>query len=168
MVYWTTAAFTVGLVGHSLLELAARIYYAHRNTMVPFVVAVGATVGNIALCLILVRPMGGAGLALANSIAVTIQSIVLLWLGWKTLIRFDVQSVFGSLWRTGMALMAMAAVIWRVTQRGDSWGTLWTAAAASVLGGLAYATVTGVLNYQEVYKLVQILGARLGIKDIRG
>jgi putative peptidoglycan lipid II flippase len=167
MVYWTTAAFTVGLVGHSMLELAARIYYAHRNTLVPFVVAVGATIANISLCVVLAAPLGGAGLALANSIAVTIQSIVLLWLGWKSLVQFDVRSVLGLLWRTGIALVAMSAAIWWVTQREDSWGTVWTAVAASLLGGLAYATLVGLLNYREARRLVQVLCARVGTQNVK-
>jgi hypothetical protein len=91
-----------------------------------------------------------------------------LWLGWQSLVRFDVQAVLGLIWRTGLALAGMAAVIWWVTQRQESWGTLWTAGAASALGGLVYVAIVGVLNYREARALVQTLGARIMTNEARG
>jgi putative peptidoglycan lipid II flippase len=163
MVYWTTAAFTVGLVGHSLLELAARIYYAHKNTIVPFYVALGATVANVGLSLALARPLGGAGLALANSIVVTIQSVILLWLGWQRLVRFELAPVLRLLWRTGIALAAMAGVIWWVIQQQERWSNVVVTALASGLGGLIYIIIAGLLNHRETHALIRVVRARLGI-----
>jgi putative peptidoglycan lipid II flippase len=152
MVYWTTAAFTVGLLGHSLLELAARVFYAHKNTVIPFWAALGATVLNVALCVALDAPLGAAGLALANSIVVTLQSAVLLWLGWRTRVHFDWRPVWRLCWHACVALGAMAAVIWWVSQQ-TGWGHLRTAMIGSVAGGGAYLGIMALLNQEEMYAL---------------
>jgi putative peptidoglycan lipid II flippase len=164
MVFWTTAAFASGLVGHSVLELAARIFYATKNTLIPFWVALGATALNTALCVVLAAPLGAAGLALANSIAVTLQSGTLLWLGWRTRAQFDWRPVSRLCWRAGIALAAMIAVIWLAEQQAG-WGHLWKAAAGSVAGGGVYVGLMALLNRDEARALwrtvVRSVGNRL-------
>jgi putative peptidoglycan lipid II flippase len=160
MVYWTTAAFTVGLLGHSLLELAARIFYADKNTVTPFWAALGATALNVVLCVVLVAPLGAAGLALANSIVVTLQSGALLWWGWRTRVRFDWRPVWRLCWRAGIALAAMAAIIWFVTQQ-TGWGHLRTALIGSLAGGGVYLALMALLNREETRTLVRTVRQRV-------
>ena len=160
MVYWTTAAFTVGLLGHSLLELAARIFYANKNTVTPFWVALGATALNVVLCVLLAAPLGAAGLALANSIVVTLQSSTLLWLGWRARVRFDWGPVWRLCWRAGIALAVMAAIIWLVTQQ-TGWGHLRAALVGSVAGGGAYLALMALLNREETRTLLRTVHERV-------
>jgi putative peptidoglycan lipid II flippase len=160
MVFWTTAAFTAGLIGHSLLELAARIFYATKNTLIPFWTALGATALNVALCVVLDAPLGAAGLALANSIAVTLQASTLLWLGWRTRAQFDWRPVWKLCWRAGIALAAMVAVIWLTVQQ-SGWGHLQTALVGSVAGGGAYVGIMGLLNQREARALLYTVRQRI-------
>lgn len=155
-VYWTTITFTLGLPGHSLLELAARILYAHQNTLIPFWMALGATALNLSLCLVLAPLLGAAGLALANTIAVTLQSSLLFWWGWRTRVRFDWRPVWQLGWRTGAALIVMAAAIWLVTIH-TTWGPLWTALLGSSVGGGAYLAAMALLNPRERDLLFQVV-----------
>jgi putative peptidoglycan lipid II flippase len=153
MVYGATVAFTAGLLGHSILELAARIFYAHKNTRTPFWVALGATVLNLGLCLALVSPLGYAGLALANSIAVTLQSGLLLWLGQRSLVRFCWRRVWSLTWKATLASAAMAGVILLVTHQQGELGHLRTALLGSACGGLTYLVFLALLNKNEVSRL---------------
>jgi putative peptidoglycan lipid II flippase len=155
MVYRATVAFTLGLLGHSLLELAARIYYAHQNTLVPFGIALGATVLNAALCTVLARWLGQAGLALANSIAVTFQSGVLLWLGWRTRLRFPVGPVWATAWRAALAAVLMAGVIAGIDARVGEWRLLWRATLGTVVGGGAYLGAMALLHRKEMLAMAQ-------------
>jgi putative peptidoglycan lipid II flippase len=161
MVYQATVAFTVGLLGHSVLELAARLFYAHKDTLTPFWIALGANVLNIALCVALSPPLGHAGLALANSIAVTLQSAVLLWLGWRSLVRFHWHPVWSLLWRVMLASAAMAASILLVTSRQPALGDLRTALVGTMVGSVTYLGLVALLNRNEARRLAGLLRARL-------
>ena len=77
-VYVALRFYALGLTAHTCLELAARTFFAQQDTVTPLVVAAASAAANIALALLLMRPLGYGGLALANSLAVTAEVIVLL------------------------------------------------------------------------------------------
>jgi putative peptidoglycan lipid II flippase len=73
-------AYMLGLLGHSLLEVAARAFYAQQDARTPLRVT-GIGLGTFTLCaLILFQPWGAVGIAVANSIAFTLEAIILLTL----------------------------------------------------------------------------------------
>jgi len=78
LVVRTAQAFLLGLVGHSLLEVAARGFYARQNALVPLAGAMIGLACFVALALVLYQPLGSAGIALANSLAFTLQAVLLL------------------------------------------------------------------------------------------
>ena len=77
-VVWATRAYLLGLMGHSLLELAARSFYAHQNPRPPLVFAAINVLVYLILAISLSRLLGASGIALANSIAFTIEATALL------------------------------------------------------------------------------------------
>jgi putative peptidoglycan lipid II flippase len=72
-VYWALQFYALGLVGHSTLEVATRIFYAEHDTRTPFLVAAAAMLAHLALSLTLMHGLGHGGLALANSLAVSLE-----------------------------------------------------------------------------------------------
>ncbi len=72
--------FLLGLTGHSLLEIAARTFYARQNAIVPLIAASLTAATFVGLCLALIPFMGHAGIALANTLAFTAEALGLLWL----------------------------------------------------------------------------------------
>ena len=78
LVVQTAQAFLLGLAGHSLLEVTARGFYARQNAVVPLAGAMIGLACFVALALVLYQPLGSAGIALANSLAFTLQAILLL------------------------------------------------------------------------------------------
>ena len=72
--------YALGLVGHASLELVARAFFARQDTITPLLLATASALVNIVLGLLLMGPLGFGGLALANSIAVTAEVIVLFLL----------------------------------------------------------------------------------------
>jgi putative peptidoglycan lipid II flippase len=78
LVTWVVQAYALGLIGHSTLEVAARAFYAQKDTLTPLFVAAGAMIVNIGLSFMLSARIGVGGLALANSIGVTVEVIALL------------------------------------------------------------------------------------------
>ena len=72
--------YAAGLVGHAALEIAARAFFARQDTLTPLVVAVLGMVVTVGASLVLRGPLDHAGLALANSLGVSAEVGLLLWL----------------------------------------------------------------------------------------
>jgi putative peptidoglycan lipid II flippase len=80
LVVWATRAYLLGLIGHSLLEMSARSFYAQQDARTPlFLAALNAGL-YILFAITLSRWMGAVGIALANTIAFTIEASLLLFL----------------------------------------------------------------------------------------
>jgi putative peptidoglycan lipid II flippase len=77
--------YALGLVGHSVLEVAARTFYAQKDTLTPLIVAAGAMLVTVMASWLLMRPLSYGGLALGNAIGFTVESGVLVWLMEKRL-----------------------------------------------------------------------------------
>jgi len=75
---YALAFFAPGLIGHVVVEIVARAFYALKDTLTPVLVGVAAMTLNIALSLLLIRPLAHGGLALANSLATLAEMGVLL------------------------------------------------------------------------------------------
>jgi putative peptidoglycan lipid II flippase len=105
--------FALGLVGHVTLEIVARAFYAQKNTLVPLYVAVVAMVLNVVLAVLLVRPLGHAGLALANSAAVSLEVLLALWLLGRMIHGIEGRALTATLARslTAAAVMALAITL---------------------------------------------------------
>ncbi len=78
LIQWAVQGYALGLIGHSLLEVAARTFYAQQDTWTPLVVAIGAMAVGIAASVILRPVFGVGGLALANAVGVTVEVAALL------------------------------------------------------------------------------------------
>ncbi len=80
LVVWTTRAFLLGLAGHAMLEIAVRGFYAQQDAITPlWASALMATIFTL-LAIILARFIGSVGIALANSLAFSIEALVLWFL----------------------------------------------------------------------------------------
>jgi putative peptidoglycan lipid II flippase len=72
--------FLPGIAGHSLVEIAVRTFYARQSPWLPLVGAILTALTFAGLCVLLVPPLGHAGIALANTLAFTVEAAGLLWL----------------------------------------------------------------------------------------
>jgi len=78
LVVWVTRGFLVGLMGHSLIEVAARAFYAQQKALVPLGTSFLATATFVILAIGLGYALGAPGIALANGLAFTGEA-ALLW-----------------------------------------------------------------------------------------
>lgn len=80
-VYNTSIAlqmYSVGLLFFSAVNVLTRVFHAEKDTKTPVKCAFFSFIANIVLTLVLMKPMGHAGIALASSVAAALNS-VLLW-----------------------------------------------------------------------------------------
>lgn len=99
--------FALGLLGHVALEIVARMYYAQKDTLTPLWLAVLAMLLNIGLAYLLVGPLAQGGLALANSVAVSIEVLVGLALLRGRLGGIEGRRLASTLGRSLVAALAM-------------------------------------------------------------
>lgn len=72
--------FLLGLVGHSLVEVASRTFYAHQEARTPLILATLTLGLYVVLALALTPYLDFAGLALANSLAFTTEALIMLFI----------------------------------------------------------------------------------------
>lgn len=148
LVVWCTRAYLLGLMGHSLLEIASRSFYAQQDARTPLFAAALNAVAYIALAVFLSPRLGAPGIALANTLAFTSEALLLLFLLNRQLP--GLMRMGGTIVRVGLAAVAGGAVVLAILQM--SLPALPLALAALVLGGL------GVLPFiwPEVKMLVRL------------
>ncbi|MDK2981898.1 MAG: putative peptidoglycan lipid flippase [Chloroflexota bacterium] len=117
LVAWALLWYALGLVGHCVVEIISRAFYALHDTRTPVIVGVGAMSLNLALSFAFValfRALGWmphGGLALANSTATLLESILLLYLMNRRLKGIDAGTILQSMLKFLLAGALMALLI---------------------------------------------------------
>ncbi len=78
--YMTSQAlifYSIGLIGSSLRMMLNKVYYSFQDTTTPMINGVIAVAINVILNLVLIKPMGHTGLALATSISAIVTTLIL-------------------------------------------------------------------------------------------
>jgi putative peptidoglycan lipid II flippase len=80
LVVWVTRGFLVGLMGHALIEVASRAFYAQQNALIPLGASFLASLTFVVLAVAFGFSVGAAGIALANGLAFTGEALLLWYL----------------------------------------------------------------------------------------
>lgn len=159
LVAWALLWYAAGLVGHALLEVIVRAFYAMYDTRTPVYVGVGAMTLNVLFSLSFSRwflnigwaPHGG--LALANSLATALEAGLLLYL-----MRKRLGGLWGGRLRAGLvrmsisgAAMALVLALWLRLQA--SMPVIIHALGGILLGVLIYWITSWLLRVEESRRL---------------
>ncbi len=156
------AFFSLGLVGHIVVHVLTRAFYAMQDTRVPVTWAIVAVVLNVALMLLLVGPMGVEGLALAVSISAMAEVLGLLWALRARLETLDEGSLLAALWRAALAGAAAGLVMLGGSRflrdtlpdlQGHGLGRLLGLLALLAIGSAAYLAVAALIRSPELGQL---------------
>lgn len=169
LVAWALLWYTVGLVGHSAVEILSRAFYAMKDTKTPVVVGVIAMSINILLSILLgslflrIGWLAIGGLALANSIATGLESIVLLIILRKRMNGLEGRKIFILLVKVTVAVSLMGIAIgWLVNSVALSDGV--TLVIGAILGGGLYAGLLLALRVEDFTVLVKYFMRKLNRK----
>ncbi len=154
--------FALGLVGHTTLELVARTFFAQQDTLTPLWVAAAAAGLNIGLGLVLMGPLGYGGLALANSVAVTVEVVILLVLLRPRLHGVEGRQTLKALLRVLAATAVMGLAVIGVLALGSQAGLegLPTVLLAALTGAVVYALAALVFGVVSIRRLWRVLTYR--------
>lgn len=115
------AAYAIGLPGFILVKILASAFFSRQDTATPVKVAVIAMLSNIILNLLLVIPLAHAGLALATSLSAYINAGLLYLLLIRAGHYVPPGPMTALLVRTGIGLVAMAALLGYFLPEDMSW-----------------------------------------------
>jgi putative peptidoglycan lipid II flippase len=150
------AYYAFGLIGHSAVEIVARAFYALHDTRTPVAVIVGGMALNILLSLALREPMGYAGLALANTIAVLLETVVLVWLLARRLDGLEWPQLWSTIGRSTLAAAIMALPLGWAAERWGDGPALLVGGGGLAAGGLLYLMAAVLLRMPELRTLRRV------------
>jgi putative peptidoglycan lipid II flippase len=169
---WALAWYAAGLLGHSLVEILARAFYAMHDTRTPVLVGAAAMGLNVLFSLLFAALftragwMGHGGLALANSLATALEALGLLWL-MRRRVQFQLHAslplggLLKGLLQAGLASLAMGAALWGWLAALPGPADWLLAGGGVLLGGAVYALAAWLLGVTELRSLLRILQTRL-------
>jgi putative peptidoglycan lipid II flippase len=157
--------FAVGLVAHSVLEVVTRGFYALKDTARPVALAVASMALNIALSVALADAFARAGwmpfggVALANAIATTLETVALYWILARREPGIATRTIVLALGKAAVASVAMGLVLvaWLAVMGSGAFATV----AALVIGGLVYFAAAFALRSDEARFATQLIKRRV-------
>ncbi len=158
--------YGVGIWAFSAGRTVASVFFALQETRIPVLVAGGCMVVNVAAAVLLIGPLGHAGLALASSIAAIANLLGLLWMLRRRLGPLGMRRNLAFVIRCAGLSLLMAAVAWAVAYlpdweaAGRVWHTLARPLAAIVAGGLSYLAGAAALGMLELRAALDMLRSR--------
>ena len=167
IVSWALLWYAAGLVGHSIMEILTRVFYAQQDTKTPVIIGTIAMGLNVVFSISFSRLfefigwMPHGGLALANSLATALEATALFIVMRKRLggiegdhiIRGSVPAVLAAL------LMSISIVGW--LSFGGSLGPWIVTPFAVIIGGLVYLLGLWALHVPEIRYVVNEIMRRL-------
>lgn len=155
MVTWALLWYAAGLVGHSLLEVVVRAFYALHDTRTPVSVTLVAMLLNIGFSLTFPGlfekagwlPLGG--LALANSLATALECTALIVLLRRRLGGMQGSRIWSAAVQASLGAFIMGAALWGFGLLASQMRA-WIAILLSVaLGAILYGLMLAVLRVPE-------------------
>jgi putative peptidoglycan lipid II flippase len=167
LVAWPLLWYAAGLVGHSLVEVLSRAFYALHNTKTPVIIGALAMTLNIILSMIFsaffsrMGWMPHGGLALANSLATALEMVGLLILLRRRLVRMEGKRIGQILWQACLAGGSMALVLFAWQNLSAQYPVWIQALAGILLGAGVYVFILWLLKVPELFSLVRGVMRRL-------
>jgi putative peptidoglycan lipid II flippase len=167
MTAWALVWYAAGLVGHSVMEVLTRAFYAQQDTKTPVIIGAIAMGLNVVFSILFSQlfaqlgwyPLGG--LALANSFATALEAIALFIFMRKRLNGIEGKSIADGAWRVGLAGLGMAIGLWLWIQAAGSLNRWLVALGGVAVGGIIYLLGVVILKVPEIKMLTQAVSNRI-------
>lgn len=167
MTAWALLWYAAGLVGHSIMEVLTRAFYAQQDTKTPVMIGVVAMGLNVVFSIWFSQffaqigwyPLGG--LALANSLATALEAIALFIFIRKRLNGIEGKSIADGAWRVGLAGLGMAVGLWIWIQVSGGMNRWFVAFGGLAFGGILYLFGVIILKVPEARMLMSAAARKL-------
>jgi putative peptidoglycan lipid II flippase len=168
LVAWSLLWYAAGLVGHSIMEVLTRAFYAQHDTRTPVVIGTVAMLLNVVFSFAfsnLFASIGWlalGGLALANSLATALEATALFIVMRKRLGGIEGARIGRGAGQAALAALGMSLMLVVWNQVGGGWNRWLVALGGVTLGGVVYGAALVALKVQEVGLIWGAIKRRLG------
>lgn len=167
MTAWALAWYAAGLVGHSIMEVLTRAFYAQQDTKTPVVIGAIAMGLNVVFSFVFASlfekigwyPLGG--LALANSLATALEAAALFIFMRRRLNGIEGRSIWDGVWRVGLAGLGMGLGLGLWIQAAGSLSRWLVALGGVALGGVIYFAGALLFKVPEIKLLTRAVCNRI-------
>ncbi len=167
MTAWALLWYTAGLVSHSLVEILSRAFYAMHDTKTPVLIGTINMSLNIVFSFLFpalflkIGWLALGGLALANSLATSLEAVTLIFIMRRRLRGLEGKSLLmGSLKSIVSSFMMAAVILWWISYSRDY--SVWVIGLIGIgLGGLVYGLMMFILKVPEIQSLINFAKIKL-------
>ena len=156
LVAWSLLWYAAGLVGHSIMEVLTRAFYAQQDTKTPVIIGTIAMGLNVVFSIFFsnlfqqIGWMPHGGLALANSLATALEATALFIVMRKRLNGIEGNFLARGFGASALAVTAMGLGLMVWIQFTSNWGILSTALGGVTIGGGMYVLSMWALRVPEL------------------
>jgi len=172
LVSWALLWYSMGLVGHCLVEVTSRAFYALHDTKTPVIIGIGAMTGNLLLSILFsaifsnLGWMPHGGLALANSTATAVESILLLILMKRKLNGINGKKITETVIKSVSASVGMGTAIWFVERLINPYSPVRYVVISIIMGVITYGLLLVLLRSSEIKQVFSLIGARFAKRKL--
>lgn len=157
--------FLIGLAAHALIAVLARAFYARQDTRTPVIAAVIAVAVNTTLAVLLVGPLGLAGMALAIAFAAWLEAGLLLVLltrrlpslGVGDLVRVALEAGLATVVAGALALVALYTIDSFIGPQPGLPALIVQSVLVTVAFGVVYLVLSLVLRIPELPSIISVM-----------
>ena len=167
MTAWALIWYAAGLLGHSVMEVLTRAFYAQHDTRTPVIIGTVAMGLNVVFSFAFARWfsqigwMPHGGLALANSLATALEAAALFLVMRRRLNGIEGRYLAHGFTACALASLGMGIGLWFWMQAAGGFGDWVVALGGVVLGGLIYGVAVLLLKVPEIQTLMNAIVRRL-------
>jgi putative peptidoglycan lipid II flippase len=173
LTFETLGFFAISLFAQATIPLLIRVFYARRNSFLPFAISLFSALINVVLAYTLAPIYGVSGLALAFSIS-SIINFILLWISLRVTIgQLDTKKISRSIFVITLATLVSAIAMQHIkTMVGDMvdmqkvWGIILQAGITSFIGLGVYLLTSWLLGSHELHVFIDSIKERFNRKKI--
>jgi len=165
MTAWALLWYAAGLVGHSVMEVLTRAFYAQHDTKTPVIIGTLAMGLNVIFSLTFAKFfsqigwMPHGGLALANSLATALEASALFIFMRQRLKGIEGKNIARGFLTCALASLGMGIGLWLWLQATESVARWVVALGGIVIGGIIYGIGVLLLRVPEI-QVLKDAGAR--------
>ncbi|MFN3491018.1 MAG: murein biosynthesis integral membrane protein MurJ, partial [Anaerolineales bacterium] len=160
LVSWALLWYAVGLVGHSIMEVLTRAFYAQHDTKTPVIIGAIAMGLNVIFSITFSKlfasigwlPLGG--LAFANSLATALEAIALFIVMRKRLNGIEGNHILRGAIPAVISTSGMSFALFALFSFGENFSVWVFVPAGVVIGGLIYFVILFIFRVPELSYIV--------------
>ncbi len=156
IVAWALLWYAAGMLGHSIMEILTRAFYAQHDTKTPVIIGTVAMLLNVVFSVTFAKLFESAGwmphggLALANSLATALEATVLFVMMRKRLNGIEGGHILRGAIPSLVAAMGMALSLFGFLLFGADFSVWILVPVGVVIGGSVYFAVLWILRVPEL------------------